>query len=402
MTIPVFDVIQGGLHSRIDEAEQTFVSAYVTDTRLMGVLALYAHWELDNGSDVHQFFYIDCEEAGLETCKVFRGEFSSEAALAEQALIGGLGAERLPLDENSFLWLMQHWKKFNEKHSLPLPAGTENYGFLFQKEAILSRGQQNALISSICGTLKNDYQVVNYFLMRCFGQDYEGAGYLTKSESESESPAPLQYDFPLDIYDSYRKATFCRNVIDTEKKYSDGSISYLCESLVEMNGNYETVISRVVVNDLKVIGFEHCSGFPLSSIEAALLLKKPEFVTVYEVLLDDEALEDNIGEFIVSMNTVMSSHESGRLFMAFKSTNDHVSERIFMLSNDVRGVYFLTDYGQLIVMAHTEDDIKRLEAKLASSPLSPYLIPTAKYEFLEPVLFEFIRSGYEDFDDFLD
>ena len=88
--------------------------------------------------------------------------------------------------------------------------------------------------------------------------------------------------------------------------------------------------------------------------------------------------------------------------MAFKQNNDHVNERIFMLSNDVQGIYYLTDFGQLIVAAYSLDDVKRLEETVAKSVLAPYLEETGKYEFQEPLLFEFIKSRFEDFDDFLD
>ncbi len=80
-----------------------------------------------------------------------------------------------------------------------------------------------------------------------------------------------------------------------------------------------------------------------------MMLAKAEFVTVYEVLLSDEDMENNIGELTINLNTIMSVQENGRLFMAFKKNNDHVNSRIFRLSNDVKGIYYLTDYGQLIV-----------------------------------------------------
>lgn len=400
-----FTVIKGGLHSDITLSAKEFVSAYVTDTRLMGVLALYAHWKISGGGDLHQFFYIDCEEAGLETCRVFRGDFGKEAREAEQALVGGLGAQKISISEIILRSILTRWRNFNMKYNLPLPKNAADYDFVFDDSLKLDAEARSEIMSQICGEITNDYQVVNYFLMRCFGQDYEGARYLAaRGESaaagESRRGLPLADDFPLDLYDSYRKATFCRNVIDVEKSFSDGAVSYLCESLIEMEGNYETIISKVVVKNLKVIGFEHCSGFAISTVEAALMLKKPEFVSVYEVLADDDVIEDNIGEFLVSVNTVMTSHENGRLFMAYKSTNDHVSERIFMLSNDVKGAYFLTDFGQLIVMANSSRDCTVLDLRLASSPLFPYLELTSRYKFADPVLFEFINSGLDDFDDF--
>ena len=70
-----FEVIRGGLLTPISEKNKQLKTAYVTDTRLMGVMAIHAHWVLPDEPercDFHQFFYIDCEETGLETYKSLR------------------------------------------------------------------------------------------------------------------------------------------------------------------------------------------------------------------------------------------------------------------------------------------------------------------------------------------
>ncbi|MDD6311229.1 MAG: hypothetical protein PUB09_04755 [Firmicutes bacterium] len=397
-----------------------FVSAYVTNTRLMGVLAIHARWHIDElpefghpSSDFHQFFYIDCEEAGLETYKSVFGCDRQELEMVEQALIGGLGSVKIDITERALRGLLLKYRDFNLTHNLPLPNNLPEYEFIFEDTMPLTLVEEHTLMTSICGEIVSDCQLVNYFLMRCFGRDYEGARYLTASWHQMNSPEtmtipensrgiPLENDFPLDIYDSYVQATFCKNVIDLEKEYGDGSISYVCESLVEMNGEYNTVISKVVVKDMQVIGFEHCSGFHVSAAEAAMMLAKPEYVTVYEVLLSDEDMDNNISELTVGLDTIMSEHENGTMFMAFKPTNDHVNNRTFMLSNDVKGIYFLTDFGQLILASYDLLDIWELENRLKDSLLGPYMIPTAKYEFRESILFEFVSSDFDDFEDFLD
>ncbi len=410
MSKPVFTVIEGGLVSEIRDKPKHLVTAYVTNTRLMGVLAVYARWyiartESEDGT-LHQFFYIDCEETGLETYKGLWGKDASSVEEVEQALVGGLGAKKIELTERQLRALMCKYKGFNEKRGLSFPKGREEYDFMFEPEVVLNEDEDRELMSLICDKITTDNQVINYFLMRCFGRDYEGARYLapvrTPNADDEGKARPLDADFPLDLYDSYVKTTFCKNTIDVEKKYADGGVAYLCESLVEMNGSYDLIISKVVVRDLKVIGFEHCSGFHVSASEAAMMLAKPEYCTVYEVLLSEEDLDRNIGEFTINFNTIMSTHENGRLFMAFKQNNDHVNERIFMLSNDVQGIYYLTDFGQLIVAAYSIDDVRCLEDTMAKSFLAPYLEVTGKYEFRESLIFEFIKSSFEDFDDFLD
>ena len=393
MTKPKLTVIEGGLAASIDKRPKYFLSAYVTDTRLMGVLAVHACWKIPYGdelSDFHQFFYIDCEEMGLETYKSFLDSDPSEIEMAEQALVGGLGASKIEISERQLMGLLTEYRLFNENHKLPLPEKYEEYRFLIEPETILTPEESHILMKLICGEIRSDYQTINYFLMRCFGRDYTGAAYLSEGK------------FPLDLYDNYRQATFCKNVIDKDASYVDGATAYMCESLIEMNNCYETVISRVVVRDLKIVDFEHCSGFAVSSAEAAMMLSKPEFVTVYEVLLSEQDMDENIGELTITLNTVMSVHDNGRLFMAFKPSNSHVDSRIFRHSNDVRGIYFLTDYGQLIMAAYSLIEIQTLERKLAACPLAPFLMATAKYEFKEPVLFEFINSDFEDFEDFLE
>lgn len=392
MNKPKLTVIEGGIPYLVENKEKLLISAYVTDTRLMGVLALYAHWKLsstEETSDLHQFFYIDCEEAGLETYKSILGNNEEELAAAEQALTGGLGANKIEINARQLSGILSFYKDFNEAHHQVLPIPYKEYGFLVEPCTVLNPEEHAEIMRLICGNISSDHQAINYFLMRCFGHDYRGAHYLTVG------------DFPLNIYNNPKGTTFCKNVIDKDKTYDDGATAYICESLIEINGQYETVISRVIVKDLKIAQFEKCSGFAVSSAEAAMMLSKPEFVTVYEVLLSDEDMNNNLGELTLSLNTIMTVQENGRLFMAFKHNNDHVNSRIFRLSNDVKGVYFLTDYGQLIVAAYSLSDIRHLENKLKTNPLSPYLMVTAKYEFKEPVLFEFMQSDFEDFDDFL-
>lgn len=392
MSRPKLTVIEGGLSASMNNREKNFVSAYVTNTRLMGVLSVYARWQLSGPepeSDLHQFFYIDCEEAGFETYRSIFGNDFDEISYIEQSLVGGLGARKINLTERQLRGLLTGYSRFNEAHGLPLPENYDEYSFIIEPETLLDREEISALMCNMCVDIVSNYQTINYFLMRCFGRDHAGASYLTVS------------GVPLDLYDDYFPATFCKNVIDEDHSYSDGAISYMCESLIEHDNIYETVISRIVVRDMRVVAAKKCSSFAVSAAEAAMMLAKPEFVTVYEVLISEEDMENNLGELTINLNTIMTAHENGRMFMAFKKNNDHVNSRIFRLNNDVKGVYYLTDYGQLIVSAYSLSDIKYLENKLRNSMLAPFLVPTAKYEFKESVLFEFVQSDFDDFEEFL-
>jgi uncharacterized protein (DUF1919 family) len=47
-------------------------------------------------------------------------------------------------------------------------------------------------------------------------------------------------------------------------------------------------------------------------------------------------------------------------------------------------------------------DIHDIEKTLSKNEVGGSIIATAKYEFKEPILYEFIQSDFEDFTDFLE
>ena len=385
--------------NKYDYKSLKFSSAYVTDSRLMGVMVVHALWkEKDTG--LHQFFYIDCTETGIERYTSHDIHDIASVTATQQQHIGGLGSAKKSLSEREFRLLMCKWRRFNMERGLPLPEGIEEYGFIFEPEEAADSIEMEQLFKKTCCHVGSDLQVVNYFLMRCIGFDREGALYLTNlTEKEALSPnSPV----PVHLYEHYPKATFCRNEITEEKRYADGSISYLSETIIETGGRYFALFSKVVVNNLKVIGFEHCSSFPISHFEAATMLSKPEHVAVYDIMLSDADLMDNIGEFTLGLNTIMTKRHNGLLFMAYRDNNDHVDSAVFMLSNDLKGAYFLTSCGQLVVMSNSPHRLGALKRKLTHGPLASYLLPIDNYRFERPVLFDFMNSPFDDFEEYLD
>lgn len=388
MTKPKFTIIEGGLSAPKESKEKLFTGAYVTDTRLMGVIGLYIHWRLPDQyatPDFHQFFYFDAEEYGFETYRSILGNNVEEISAVEQALIGGLGGKKIEVTEREARYLICEYARFNERHRLSMPDGKDEYGFLIENPTVLNPNEQKVLMEKQCDIINSDYQAINYFLMRCFGHDYETAAWLCEG------------DFPLDIYAEHRPSTLCKNTID-EDEFETGA--YLCESLIEYDDQYFLLISEITINNHRITSFEKCSGFPVSPAEAAMMLSRAEFVTVYEVLMTPEDFNSNMGE--LTFNTMMTPHENGKLFLAFNNNNNHVNKKVFRLSEDVFGLYYITDYGQLIVSAYSLSGIHALEKDLRKSVLAPYLMATAKYEFKEPILYEFIQSDFEDFNEFLD
>ena len=384
-----FTLIKGGLPP--DEADKKkFVSAYVTDTRLMGVVGLYIHWEtkIENSiSGFHQFFYFDAEEYGFETYRSVSGSDISEISEIEQALMGGLGGEKnyLTLEEATFL--IQSYANMNRRLSLPLPDGLKEYGFLLKRETELTEAEQQELLAKQCTTIVSLNQVINYFLMRCFGKDFEAANFLTNGE------------IPLDIYPDIPQATLCKNTIDYFNGESGGS--FLCESLIEHDAAYVLIVSEITIdNNMKITSYESRSRMQVSTAEAAMMLSRPEFVTVYEILCSPEEFDANLSA--LTAGALLTLHENGRLFLSFNKKNDHVNSKVFRLNEDVSGIYYVSDYGQMIIASYSIRGIHAMEKELRKSDLSQSLMAISKYEFKEPVLYEFIQSDFEDFEEFLE
>jgi hypothetical protein len=216
-------------------------------------------------------------------------------------------------------------------------------------------------------------------------------------------------------------ATFCKNSIDFDDSVGSDNIacclrpdggatsstgdsdtcSYLCESLIEYDSEYHIVVSRVTVDgELMISGFELCSNFKISSMEAAMMLAKPEFITVYETLIPVDEFASLLAQ--VPLNCLITPHENGKLYMMFHNHNNHVNKQVFMLSADVSGIYYLSDSGQLLAVAYDLPAIHALEKDLRKSVLSPYTVPIDKYEFKEPVLYDFVESGFNDFNEFIE
>ena len=130
-----------------------------------------------------------------------------------------------------------------------------------------------------------------------------------------------------------------------------------------------------------------------------MMLNRPEYITVYEILSNPAEFDER---FLPTAAAAMqTNHDNGRLFMEFNKNNDHVNRKTFLLNEDVFGLYYVSDFGQFIVAAYGLNEIASIEKNLQKGSLNPSLLPTAKYEFKEPVLYDFIQSEFEDFDDFL-
>lgn len=392
-----FRLIKGGLKDKT-EWRRYFISAYVTDTRLMGVLGMYIHWRAaDNGqtADFHQFFYFDAEETGFETYLGLWSDDPQEVAEKERENSGGLGGKKVNLTLTEARHILRHYLEFNKAHGLPMPPGKEEYLDLLKDLAPLSSEEDYWLLMKQCAPVTSEYALIHYFLMRSFGKDLEAVSLLTSDGRRQ------------DVHPSAGISTMCRNAIREDHGV------FHCDSLIEHGGRYEIIVTKIRVTGMKIEKCEKISAMDISAQEAALILSRPEFISVYRIMdegmfdpdydpdLEEEAL-GRLEAFTLDFDTMSDAYDTGRLFFTFYDNNAYVDRPTFLLSGDVKGVYYLTDLGQLLVMAYDLPAIQALERQLDEVGCGLPLFLTDRFEFKEPILYEFIQSGYEDFNDFVE
>ena len=390
-----FKLIEGGIKSPVDSTKE-FVSAYVTDTRLMGAMGMRIVWKLkdcQDAEDLVQFFLFDPEELGLENY-ISLWEYNMEHIVKiEQSSIGCLGGKKISLTEKEACHLISYYYNMSIERNKKLPGPQAEYQFILDKdkEATFEPEEEKALLDKICTRIFSEYQAVNYFLMRVFGNDPVGAMYLANPMLDTADFAQIEFS---------ETSFFCKNTITPKDDF------YLSESLVNVNGQYFIYISKIQVYNFKISSFTITGHMPISPKEAAMILNRTEFISVYaidEAMIDSDAggIPAGMVSFELPYASNCTMHANGQLLMAFKPNNHHVAKQVFRLNDDIVGTIFITGTGQLILTSYTIHDIHQLETYLVES-CKPKVELVGKFTFREALMQDFIDSNFDDFVEFLD
>lgn len=387
-----FDVYRGGLNVPPKMSTMRLEKAYATDTRLMGVVGVFARWKVtyysapEKEEDFTQFFYFETEEYGFEEYASVCGDDPDTVQKIESNLFGGLGGKQVPITEPELLFMLKTFVDFNLSRKMPLPDKRDEFMHLISNPVELSTPEKAELMRKICTPIENNYQAIHYFLMRLAGKDFHAAAYLVKG------------DVLLNQMETVPISTMVMNTIDIENAGTEST--YMAETLLDCGEDYLIVVNELKVNkDHRIIDYRALSSLRISPQEASMKLRKSEYVTGYSFHGDIEIFEKNCPDLV--RQAVASEQEAGNLYLRFCKNNDHVKKRIFRLNDDVEGLYFVSK-GQLIAAAYTLTSIMQLEHELKTSNIATRLIPTSKYEFKEPLIYEYISSGIEDFNEFVD
>ena len=351
-----FKVIKGGLDGEPVslEGEQkpyTFISAWATDTRLMGVVAMSIYWKDRLDNDVHQYYYFDAVDTGFERFDEVVGDDENAMRENEVSYAGGLGGRKVGLSLDEALYMILEFKEVNKKTGEPAPRLGIRMKKMLSKARELEEQEKQTLFQKICKSPLSVNETINYFMMRICDSDDPGIRFLSAGKlTAKDSPAKGS------LYTLYRNKI----------KYSDKNSATL-ESLVESDQGYEMWISDVRISQGSVSSYKRKSRMRISDTEAFMTLSHSEFVMAYQLDPEGETLTQDSTPFTRRSQVV--EEDDGESFMLFRPNNNHVDVKDYRLYDDIFGVYHLTSTGQLICSSNTQHDMALLELDLVFSPV---------------------------------
>lgn len=359
----------------------------------MGVVAGYIVY---GEPERYDFFHVEFEEYGLDR---FESLLAPEPAAVQQLkaeIFGGLGGALVPVTPDQLLQLIVAAHAVNPDadelnqalagsawlraalglspattpatNSSPNPTPAPRLHQYFHHQHFA------ALMDACCEELRSPFEYSHYFLMRYLGHDLVYLRY-----------APQGYPFLETRY------TLMRNHL---QRQDDDSYHFSALVLAE---DYALVEGSISFDEGIVEHFSVDLEKPLSQLEASLLLKKPEYIYLYDV--DDSQVEAQLAASHKAF--AVNLYERGRLYTCYRPHNDHVNAKTFFLNGDVEVYFYFTDSDQLVLVA---DDLRAL-IKWDDYLETTFGDRVDKYEewnFDSSVLYDFIDSPYVDFDEYIE
>lgn len=380
-----FKVIEGG--KKNDPLENLeFLGAKATNTRFIGVVGAIAKWK-HNDSIVTQIFHLDFEEYGIDGYNEFVDEDEDFIEKMLKKTTGGLGGDFVTISLVELNYLVATSFDVSLDACEFYDEIKENYGFLLEKNEI----DVNALFAKVGPRCGDEFETLNYFIMRVIGRDEDSIRYFSRNTYDET------WVKTVDL-----ASTLIKNSSELIEE-TENIKTYEMMSLVDYRNKYKMITSNVELgedeNGFFIKEFIIKNEMPISSHEAAFLLKKKEYINIYQIQDDDFIFnfDDEKPELMVN------AHHNGDLYTEFNNTNDHVKDRIYYLNGDVFANYYITDGNQLVVFSFKEENIQKVEDYFNSNEkFEDMLDSSGQLVSDSTIVYSFIMSDYEDFYDFLE
>jgi hypothetical protein len=380
-----FKVIEGGKkNSDLDNLE--FIDAKATNTRFMGVVGAIARWKKNDGSIITQIFHLDYEDYGIDGYNEFVDEDEEFIEKMLKKTTGGLGGDFVEISLEELIYLVSASLDVSYDACEYYEEINNSYDFLLKKNEI----DVNGLFSKIGPGSSDENETLNYFIMRVIGRDEDTIRFFSRDNYDEN------WLKTVDLASTLIKNS--NELIETEENLKRFEVM----SLVDYRNKYKMITSIIELEEDEdgcfIKDFNIRNEMPISSYEAAFLLKKKEYINIYQILNDDFIFnfDDEKPELMVN------AHHNGDLYTEFNNTNSHVKDKIYYLNGDVFANYYITDSNQLVVFSFKEENIEKVDEYFSGNDkYAGMLYSIGSLVSDSTIVYSFIMSDYEDFYDFL-
>ncbi len=359
----------------------TFGYAKITKSRLMGSVGLIIKYKTKD-KEIYQYFLLDAEGLGIADYISLENPTSDEAYKEEERLMGGLGEDRILVTEEVALFLVNYFGNKNIEYDKPLPGDIDEYiNIVKEYKSSLKIEEVYPIMSK---KIEDEIEFVNYMTMRFIARDRESLKYFSSSD-EISSNHITSINGTLLKNEVTKKN---KGIYISEALYEDEDGYYMSKIAFNISKDYDELrIKSLLVSDKQAV----------YDFEVFDEISKSEFVDVYKIKNKNEFLECfyNNNPFMLR-----SEMEEGIFFTRFNFNNDHVKNNVYVINNDIKAIYYQIG-DELFVGTYCEKDRKYIN-KLLLAKYSNYLDTKESYFFEENVLYDFVESGSESFEYFLD
>lgn len=399
---PQLKIIQGDLPLSPKLAGGDFVRAEVTDTRLMGVVGLHVVRQNEIG-EYHQLFYLDFEEYGFDDYQSFQlsedptdtsWDNSSDLERAISDMFGGLGAKWSAISERESIYLIHDALRLNQEYDSELPDEQLEFSPILDNPITLTKKEISELWTKITDAPKTDYQVINYFIMRCAALDEHGLKFLSSPDAEFE------------LFKLTEPGALFRNEIKPKGDSAGVTFvhDYTTTSLVSDDDGFKLIISDVSVAGPWITDFHTRESMRISPWEASLIMAQNEYISLLRLGDEPAAITLSVAIKTFYTNSELHTHPSGNLFMVFRKDNEHTANQVYRLDADVLASIYVRFNGEVVIASSDGELVQRYESVIRelSKAYGFSVRNIGRYLFPDMTLGHYVKDEYGEFDSFLE
>lgn len=355
----------------------SFLFSKITNSRLMGTMGLRIALQIGKNR-LDQYFLLDAEKVGIADYVSIKNGDDRSLYEEEERLMGGLGSDRIFINEREAMYLINHFGNKNLKYNKEFPGCTDEYIDIIKNK--IDSVDYESLFIKISKKIETPIEFINYMTMRIIGSDYEALNFFSKHHIEDINITDNEAVLIKNKIVSMKNNRYVSEFIFEDDIYYRSKIGF---NISDSNGHYK--IGSIIYTDKEEVDFNIVSNE----------LMKEEYILVYNI-------ENGFYEKFIYDNPefMKSEFDSGVLVTEFKSNNNHVDKEIYYISGDINAIYYIND-SQLVVATYDYDTKFEIE-KTLTEEYSKYINLDSQYEFEDSLIYEFAEMGYDDFYDFID